>query len=330
VLSRPSNSPVAKGVAPVSASDASAGVLATQASGASSAGAECSGPATAGSEYRAQYKVVWNSVYRRLCQCRGMAAASLSDAARAWVRSREPLLSAGRLQLMKLAWPESVATPFMEHLAAGGLSPNGTGGRPRRPPPWFRGRAAIFTWQGDFAPPVPQECMQSLERVVSHLREHEGFNQVRQEHTAVWRAWVDEVRSPLHWGLSWEVCPEAFQRGTLRVHLHAGWRLRQAGGTHVTVERSDRLFLGGVAPNTAAHEARRGRGNETLCVYYCSCDKIGQIVSVSNCVPHKDYAVSPDWAFSLLAAKKYNGYCAPLDHSLRTQRPHEPPQFRRL
>jgi len=70
------------------------------------------------------------------------------------------------------------------------------------------------------------------------------------------------------------------------------------------VERSDRLLLGGVAPNTAAHEARRGRGNETLCVYYCSCDKIGQIVSVSNCVPHKDYAVSPEWAFSLLAAKK--------------------------
>lgn len=253
--------------------------------------------------YRREYKVAWTMLMRRTQSCRKKRPQLRSAAENAWLACTESLLSAASLQLAFQAIPELLQHPFLVWLQRG----NRSSGRP------FAGlngrqktyRAGLGTWNGDFGLVSCEVVTPDVTVMLPRLKENEEAIRLFDEFHAWWVARMSALRVAVHWALACEICEETLSKGSVRLHLHAGFRVNAGyllvDGLQVGSGWDFRLS----SPHWShgAGVVKRVR-NESMPLFYCQVEKLSTVFQTSNCAPHRDYHVPGEWAFGLLESNK--------------------------
>ena len=167
----------------------------------------------------------------------------------------------------------------------------------------------LFTWQGpwgimnsDDAPLIPER---DPDKVAQHVSTSAwGAGLVQQV-----RGFVDDRVGQLvarEWGWSLEVCTRTLKdTGEIRVHLHMWINFGACNlSARARVVPRDFRFMGAAPHRSPWHGRCHGGSNVYGGLFYVQAAKIGVVAQDGNREMHVDYAVLPQWVFSLYVARK--------------------------
>ena len=180
----------------------------------------------------------------------------------------------------------------------------------RRQNRWFRGCAALWTYNGDWG--IMEEITVPMTRTASAQVEIDDVVHQCQNSKRLLEVWKDFEKfwsktvakyHFAHYALAFELCTQTLQDSrAVRVHAHVSCRAFQ----RVSIESADLLSWQSTVPHLskgfAPHKQRAAGGN--ACFYYLQCPKVGVIYQAANIRPFDDYLVSGEWVFNLLQQNK--------------------------
>jgi len=256
--------------------------------------------------YRQEYKRVWIAVHRQVCAAAEKPIAARSADEIAMLKARQSLLSRQRLCLAVKAWPELSRDAFISFRIASdvdvchrGLQPSGYSKVPK---------AGLLTWNGDWGL-ISIGALEALplSDIVPCLGQDPRVENLRARFDVFWREYVQRFRIPVDWQYSVEVCPGTWADGSIRLHIHAGWvSTGSAKGPWIPLEGHNRREFEGSQPHMSTGRIGlvRSRALSEFPLFYCAVDKIGSVCSRGTRRMHVDYAVRPEWIFSMLESGK--------------------------
>ena len=175
---------------------------------------------------------------------------------------------------------------------------------------WFRGNAALWTYNGDWGNMVdipvtmtpPASKQDEITEVVLRCQNSKRLLEVWQDLQKFVAKIMDKYHFN-HYAVAFELCTQTLEQSrTVRVHAHLCCRSFQ----RVSIESPSVLAWQGTEPHISrgfsASRQRAVGGN--ACFYYLQCPKIGVVYQAANIRPFEDYLVSGEWVFNLLQQQK--------------------------
>lgn len=256
--------------------------------------------------FRKEYKRAWITVRRLVCAAAEKPFPSRSEDEVAVLKSRLALLSRQRLSLAVTAWPELKRDSFISFRLASDVDICSLG----RPPSCAAKvpKAGLLTWNGDWGLlPLGVDEAMPMSDVVMCLVQEPRVESLRARFEVFWREYVQGFRTPVDWQYSVEVCPGTWSQGCIRLHIHAGWVSTGCGRCpFIPVDGSRSRAFEGSEPHMSTGKIGliRSQSVSEFPLFYCAVEKIGSVFSQGTRRMHVDYAVRPEWIFSLLESGK--------------------------
>ena len=166
-------------------------------------------------------------------------------------------------------------------------------------------KQVLLTWQGAFGvlKLSSQPARSDVPSVVEHIAASpEGKGLWARLQCAVAEkaqgAGAEDV------ALCLELCTQTLSSGLgLRVHAHACLR----SGSGLRFRCLDDMEVLGAVPHVVQQRTGRNsrqRATDWSPFYYCCCPKVGSIFQTTSKEPFKDFAVNPDWIWTMLQSDK--------------------------
>ena len=102
--------------------------------------------------------------------------------------------------------------------------------------------------------------------------------------------------------MSMEICPDALEQGSLRLHFHVCLK----SGSPLVLESLSDMMLFGIKPHASHGDGsrRRHRVTDLSAYYYVFAPKIGSMFAHSSQRAYKDFLVNAEWAWNMLQQEK--------------------------